>query len=421
MAKPVRVFIDGRELIGYTNLSLERNKDQMTGLLTIGIFMGWIPDAPFLSDATKGKTITVYVGGYLAFNGIIDRRNDRGERIEDADTSRSLSIGANEYTVTYTARGKTKYLIDSSHQHPTGTMLRPTNRDVFEELIKPWNLGLVWEADVIELDRVRFRDGGRVFDELRRVAEQTSLYVHEDVQGNLKVTDRAGSRTGEPIVLGRNVLSFSTEQAEDSERSQITVKGQLTAKDQWGDPAVIPTLTAAVDASVASFIPISVQLFGNATPELLDRRVQYEANKRTAKSNTISLEVFHVQQTDGQPWDIGSMHYVSIPPAGVNGMFEITGLTYNVNIDSLTTRITLTPPPVKSESSNGTREVMSDVPEGPAFEQQGRGSRSQDSQKWPTCQLSPIKTLGPTIGTVTPEILNNVASPQPPLQIKGPQ
>lgn len=361
MSKPVRVFIDGQELVGYTNLSLQRSKEQLTGSLSIGIFMGWLPNEPVYPVATKGREVSVYVGGYLAFNGVIDRRSDSGQRMQDADASRTLTIGANEYSVKLTARGKTKYLIDSSHQHKTGTMLRVSNRDVIEELLSPWNLDIAWEADVIDLDRVRFRDGGFVVDELRRLATQCSLYLHEDVQGRLKVSDGPGTQVGEPISLGVNILSFTTDQSEVTERSQITVKGQLTKVGEWGTPAVIPTLLEAVDSAVKSFIPISVQVFGNATPELLDRRAQYEANKRTAQSKRITVEVFHVQQTDGKPWDIGGLHHVIIPPAGVDAMMEITEVTYNVGINELTTTIVLTPPPVKAKTSQPKPALMSAV------------------------------------------------------------
>lgn len=421
MSKPVRVFIDSRELIGYTSLSLQRSKDQMTGSLTISIFMGWIPKGPLEFDAGKGQSITIYIGGHLAFNGVIDSRVGQGTRSGEYDSTRSLTIGADEYTVTFTARGKTKYLIDSSHQHPTGTMIRPTNRDVFEKLLEPWGIDLVWEADVIDLDRIRFRDGGRVVDEIRRIAAQCSLYVYEDVQGRMNVSDKVGTVTGEPIVLGRNILSFSTDQSEGSERSQITVKGQLTSPESWGESAVIPTIKTVKDSVVESFIPIVVQLFGNATPELIDRRIQYEANKRTSKSKKVTVEMFHVQQTDGRPWDIGGLHLVSIPPDGVNDLMEITDLTYNVGINSLTTTITLSPPPAKAKSNgDGPRGILSDVPE-----RNGESlppSAGLSEQTWGACNISEVEN-GTNVGTSSSSaaILNDVTTAPPPLNIRGPQ
>lgn len=361
MDKPVRVFIDRKELTSYTSLSLTRKKDALTGELSLDVFMGWLPSEPTLVEATRGREILVYVGGHLAFTGAIDRRSGTGQKSANSESStRTLNIGADEYKVSFQARGKTKCIVDSSHQHPTSTMLRPTSRGVFEKLVEPWGIELDWQADDLDLDRVRFRDGARVGDELQRIAEQCSLYVHETADGRMRVTDKARTVTGEPIVLGVNILKFQADQSEDTERSQITVKGQRTKVGDWGDLAVIPTLTEMQNKSVESFIPINVQVHGDASPAILDKRTRYEANKRSSQSKQVKLEVFHVQQTTGQPWDIGDLHYVEIPPEGVFDVMEVIELTYNVSTDGLTTSLTLSPPPIGAVSA--ADGFLSDVP-----------------------------------------------------------
>jgi prophage tail gpP-like protein len=360
MAKPVRIFIDRKELIGYTSATLNRVKDQMTGTLTVELFMGYMPNSPMLVEATKGKEILVYVGNMLAFTGVVDRRTDKGDKTEGGTTN--LSIGADSYTVTFTARGKTKYLVDSSHQHPTGTILRTTNKAAFELLIAPWDIALIWEADVISLDRVRLRDGGRVIDELQRLCLQCSLYMHETSNGSLRVTDAAGSTAGESIALGTNILRFQTDQSEDADRSEVTVKGQLTDVKSWGTAAVIPTVATVINDGLANFSPITVQLFGNATPELIQKRAQYEVNRRSATSKRVEVDVFHVQQSTGAAWDIGALHQVRIPPAGVNDLLEVIELTYNVGVDSLTTSLVLSPPPFKAAKAGGFMGAVGDKP-----------------------------------------------------------
>lgn len=359
----VRIFIDRTELIGYTEMRLKRSKEKMTGELTLSIFMGYLPEEEVLKQASKGREILVYVGGYLAFTGIIDRRRDTADTAgaegtpEAEGTTRNLNIGPDQYTVQLTCRGKTKFLVDSSHAHPTGTMLRPTTRDVFETLIAPWEVQLDWQAQTAALDKVRFRDGGRVCDELFRVSEASSLYIYETREGKLRVTDGPGTITGEDIILGRNILTFSTEQAEDLERSIVVAKGQKTDKTAWGSPAVVKgNIAAASIPDVTTLSRTVVQLFGGATTDQLNRRVQYEVNRRNAASRKIELTVFNILQASGEPWDIGVLHNVSIPPAGVKGTFEITDLEYTVNADrKLETRLTLSPPPVRyAGATDGT-------------------------------------------------------------------
>lgn len=350
----VRVFIDRAELTNFTNLTLSRSKDALTGELNIGVFMGWMPSEGVLVGAQRGKEILVYVGGHLVFTGYIDRRKDAG----------SVSVSESQYTVTFSCRGKTKYLVDSSHQHPTCTMLRTSARSASDELLAPFGAALRWEAEDLDFDKVRFRDGGRVVDELQRIAERAGLFMYETRDGALKVTDGRSAQTGEPLVLGRNILQFSADQAEDPERSEILVKGQRTDKGVWGDTAVIKTMERAANSVVNGFVPITVQLYGDATPEALKRRLQYEANKRSSAAKKITLDVFHVQQTTGEPWDIGDFHYVEIPPAGVFGTMEVTDLTYTVEAEgTLKTSLTLSPAPVSYAGAGVGSGFLSGLPD----------------------------------------------------------
>lgn len=381
MVKPVHIFIDRQELVGWTDLKLTRRKEDMTGEATFGVFMGWVPENPTLVNATRGREVLIYIGGFLAFTGIIDRRRDSAKQEQPRDskgrfTSGSTGTGSttkgglsgnlspDSYNITFTCRGKTKYLIDSSQQHPTGTFLRPTNRSVFEELVAPWGTEIRWEAEEVELDKVRLRDGGTVADELAKVSETTSLYVYETRDGALLVTDGQRAVTGESLVLGTNIQAFDCDQAEDQTRSVIKVKGQRTEAGTWGEEAVLPTITDVRDSWADAFLPITVQMYGNGTEQLLTKRAQFEANKRSAKAKRVEVEVYHLQQTTGQPWDLGDIHYVEIPPAGVFDLMEVTELRYEVDATkTLKTVLTLSPAPVKLSDQTVLGGFLADVEE----------------------------------------------------------
>lgn len=353
----VKVFVGRRQLEGYTSLDLSRSKDDLTGELNVNIFLGYTPNEPILQEINAGAEVLVYIGNTLAFVGAVDRRVDKG-----TTTPFSLDIGPNEYSVMFRCRGKTRDLIDSSHQHPTGTMLRPTNQEVVEALIAPWNIELDWQAEVLQMDKFRFRDGSRVIDELQRLADMSSLYFYETRTGSLRVIDKAGTEQGEAIVLGKNILSFSADQSSDHFRTQILVKGQRIEVGVWGDVAVLPTLGQIETTVTTSFKPQQVQLFGDATDEFLNRRGTYESNKRSSDARKVTVEVFNIQQSDGKPWDVGELHYVEIPPAGIFAVMEIVGVRYNVDNDrTLKTVIDLSPPPVAASKTRS--EGLASVPE----------------------------------------------------------
>jgi prophage tail gpP-like protein len=330
-----------QELVGWTDLTLSRSKDTLTGELQIGVFMGVIPEGQVFAGLRRGVEV-VYIGNHLAFTGELDRRRDTG----------SVNVSATSYTVQFTCRGKSRVLIDSSHVHPTGTMLRMESRDIFGTLLQPFGITLDWDGLNVNLDKFRLRDGGRVVDELQRLAEQLGVFVFETRDGRLRVTTSETLGEGEPLRLGTNILSFSADQAQDVERSDVVVKGQRTEATVWGEQAVLEPLLNSIDSTVSKFLPAVVQLYGNALPEALENRARYELNKRSSAAKRITVDVFHVQQTNGQPWDIGVQHYLEIGPAGIRGLFEVSELTYNVRNDTtLSTSLTLTPAVISSKTT----------------------------------------------------------------------
>jgi prophage tail gpP-like protein len=374
--QPVVIVIGGQILETWTEMSLQRSKSELTGTLSVSIFAGGMPPSPLIREAKAGAEILCYIAGQLAFTGTVDKRQGTGSKKADSagtddvdkthgtegggDTSLSSSIGPTEYTIKLSARGQTKRLIDSSHQHPTTNMVgQPTTKKVVEKLVEPWKTEVEWLGEEIKLDKIRFRDGGRVVDELYRVCLENCYFMYETRDGKLRVTDGVGTDEGDPLILGRNIMTFSAEQSEDEAKSKIKVKGQRTDKMKWGKDAVEKTFKEVEDSWVKDFVPLTVQHYGDADDKTLERRARFEMNKRSADSKKITIDVFHVQTPSGKPWDVGTTHYVEVPPEGIYDMFECTELTYSVNADSeLKTTLTLSPPPSKGEGEGHGLDEM---------------------------------------------------------------
>jgi hypothetical protein len=257
----------------------------------------------------------------------------------------SVDIGPDEYTVKFQVRGATKAFVDSSHKHKSGQMNQPTTKDVVSTLVEDSDIKIEWLATDIKLDKVRFRDGATIWEELQRVGNENSYFIYQTRDGKLRVTDDTGRTTGDALILGENVLRFSAEQSEDEDRGEIKVKGQRTPKDTWGRDAVANTFKIVQNSASTNKAPVTLQHYGDATDEALERRANFEANKRVSASKSITIEVFHVQ-SNGAPWDVGNVHYVEIPPEGIYDAFECTGVDYDVNAkDTLKTTLTLAPLP----------------------------------------------------------------------------
>lgn len=382
--KPVVITIGGSEVTQWTEMTLTRKKENLTGELDLTLFGGSMPSMPILREILASSPIEVYVAGQLAFTGTVDRRSGNGHNGSDKHGNRhhkgggsahvqsshgtlhhggghhkgasgqgaashpGLNLGPNQYLIKVQARGKCKRLIDSSHQHPTTNMMQPTTKEVVEKLVEPWKVPVQFLGEVIKLDKVRFRDGARVIDELHRIGMENAYFMYETRDGKLKVTDGVGSQSGsgDPLILGQNILTFEAEQSEDQGRSKVKVKGQRTPKDKWGKDAVLKTFKEVQDGWVKSFAPETVQHYGDGDEKTLERRARFEMNKRSSTCKKLTIEVFHVQTPSGQPWDIGDTHYCEIPVEGIFDVFEVTELVYYVDHEkTVKTKLTLSPPP----------------------------------------------------------------------------
>lgn len=412
----VRVFIDREELQGWQTLSLTRSKDDATGSLTLGVFFNYLPTEQVMPTATRGREVLVYIQGHLAFTGSIDTRQDGAARNSDGGTA-SATIGPDRYEVQLSARGKTKAVVDSAQQSGGTNYTETTNLEVFRDLVAPWDITVDWRASTTRLERWRLRDGARVIDELHRLAEFSGLYINESRDGRMVVTDQAGTQTGEAIVLGRNILSLSTTLSEAPERSTYRVKGHRVGRGQWGADAILVPDQEVNDTTAVAVARQDVQVYGDADDDAIQRRATYEINKRSQAAKRVSVEMFHVQQTDGSPWDIGDLHAVSIPPAGISNVMEVTGLRYNVSADRrLFTTVTLSP----TNASAQTQALDSD-PLGSLRQFGTVDAVSSLSSEWDSPSVSVAGRVLQSVTDAATDFLQDVvdAADTPQLTIRG--
>ncbi|ATQ67919.1 MULTISPECIES: hypothetical protein [Methylosinus] len=366
MADPFEVRVGGQKLVGWTSAKLSRRRKDLTGSLTLECFYGSIPETPVLRNVKAGAEIQALVGGSVAFTGKIDMRNGRGKKRKTADATgdksdetfqRSVSIGRDAYSVTITARGETKRLIDSSHDHPTGTMKQVSPGDVVRGLVKNFGVKFVDASGAnIKLEKARFRDGAPVVGEIHRFTKEHNLIVNETRDGTLQMTKPGNEPRGVDLILGQNILEFSAEQSEDVANSSITVKGQRTGSAQYGSAAVNRSVTAKQSGSSSDYSPFMVQITGDATDERLKARLQIENRERQEQSKNITVDVFHVQDAAGAPWDIGVKHYVEVAPEGIYDDFVVDELEYEVDASG-TLKTTLT---LVAAANDGDGQARSD-------------------------------------------------------------
>lgn len=348
----VVIMVGGQSINGWVNMKLNRERKNLTGNLTFEMFFTNLPANPQMRAIVAGAEISVYIVGNLAFVGTIDSRtgsgkgkhkghhehsqglNDRNLAGVDRKGKNPSGAGvhsyadAESYKITVEARGKTKRLVDSSHDHPTGQMPNTTVPKIFQELTKNFKVQINdTSGDSTQIERAVFRDGAAVYTELARWAKEHNLIHFEDKTGKLNLTTDSAGGSGEPLILGMNILSFDATQSDGQGNSTITIKGQRSGMQHHGKDAVQNKLVIT-NPSVNDYSPVIHQHNADASPERLKKRGKFENDRATQESKEVTIDVFSVQQTDGEPWDLNVTHYVEIPPEGIYNQFVVDSLTY---------------------------------------------------------------------------------------------
>ena len=176
------------------------------------------------------------------------------------------------------------------------------------------------------------------------------------------------------------------------------------------------------DSWVKDFVPHTVQHYGDADDKTLERRARFEANKRSAESKKITIEVFHVQTPSGQPWDIGNTHYVEVPPEGIFDVFECTELTYTVDAEkTLKTTLVLSPPPSGGAGGSGGGFGLSSLSMnmGAARRSQAGVTMSDDQYPapWSPPMLAELPLMTLVEAAAKPQPEEEERKKQPPLEL----
>lgn len=352
---PVTILVGGGKLVGWTEMKLKRVRKDMTGSLSFSLFYSDMPTSPVARNVVPGAEVTVYIAGNLAFTGKIEKRGGKGKTggkkskgkagsKDDESGSISSSIDSTSYKISVSCRGKTRRLVDCSHMHPTGMMRDKKPLDVAQDICGRFGIGVMSEAAGGEsIERVVYRDGAIAASEIHRWTREDGLYAFEDKTGQLKITSDGASGSGEDLILGQNILEFSSSQSDEHQASEITVKGQRTGPKFHGKSAIQQKETIKIEGT-SEYAPFVIQLNGDAASGRMKRRGQAERTRRRQKDNEITIDVFHVQSRSGAPWDLNQTHYVEVPPEGIFGEWVVTELEYTCNHkDKIQTQLTLSP------------------------------------------------------------------------------
>jgi prophage tail gpP-like protein len=286
----VTVVAGGSEFTGWETVQITAGiKDPVRSFsLTVAEAQGdWVlpPNMP----------VQILANGSLMLNGFVDVYNPQHNG------------GSATHHVSITGRGKGCDAVDCSAQHETGRFEDKDLLQIANEL-DVHGIGFTTNADLKTIDIAQLNPGEKTIGFLQELARSRKLNLMGKADGSIEIYKPQGARHAGALRLGINIQSGNANLSAHQKFSDYIGKGQNTlgVTEQELRPEA-----KVKDSTVSRYRPLTMTLNEEATPELLEERMRWEAKRRQGLSVKASITTQSWRDGAGIPWEPGFLVYTS--------------------------------------------------------------------------------------------------------------
>jgi prophage tail gpP-like protein len=284
---------------GWLQSEVSRSIEQLCGTFSIPISL--VPGAP--PWIKRQDQVRILIGGTVVLTGFVlaaepfYKRGDCGMRI--------------------TGRSRAGDLVRCSAIHKGGQWRNVRIDTIIKDIIRPFGLDLVVQADIGEaVADFKLGHGETALDAVSRAARLRGVLVMSDDAGRVLLT-RAGAATFKgAIVRGQNVIAMEGIGTDEERHSEYFVYGQ---SHSIADIELARGLKAsAKDEEITRYLPLVINADGNTT----------QAELATLAAHTVRVRRGHAMgfhytvegwTVDGQPWPLNQRVAIYDDVAGLAG------------------------------------------------------------------------------------------------------
>jgi prophage tail gpP-like protein len=296
------LYVNNRVFEGFKEITITRPLLSLAGSFQITITDVWKPDQPF--GIRPGDRIHCHIGKVAVFEGYVDT------------FTINITPGSRNFTIS--GRDRTSDLVDCA---VTGSseFNKLDLQKISEELCRPFGIKVLNPFGVNigkPFEKFTVRQGETVFEAISRAAKSRQIILLTSTHGNLILDKRGVRRAGTELVEGVNI-EVSGANFDNSQRfSDYIVKGQQPGvignqKDATQSKGV------AKDNAIKRFRPTLVLSEQSSDGDAAQKRAEFEASYRTAKSFKCSGTVTNWRRKDGSIWTVNELVILDAPSIGI--------------------------------------------------------------------------------------------------------
>lgn len=216
----IELYLNGMIFSGWTDLSVTRSLEAMSGHFELGIAVRPEDD---VSALKVGGSVMLTMNGNTVITGYLDEFTQ--------------NISGNNKNIRITGRDKTEDLVDCSVIHQSYHFRNQTAKQIATVLCQSFDIAVKWEVKTPEANEViplwQVEPGETVFDTLTKLARYRGVLITSDVEGNLLFTEAGSTFAGE-LILGQNILEIETTESWTNRFSLYRVIGDAEQGGEKG-------------------------------------------------------------------------------------------------------------------------------------------------------------------------------------------
>lgn len=299
------LLVGGKSWEGWQRVAVSRAVDSIPANFDIQVTEKY----PNVSNADikPGDACQVKIGGDLVITGYIDRYN--------------AGITARDHTVRISGRSKSADLVDCAaffgdKDNPSYQTMGGTTLSIIQQLAKPYGVNVQSEAgDGIQIPQFNINLGETAWEIIDRLTRYSSLIAYDMPDGSLMLAQAGSEKMASGFVQGVNIetafVTFTMDERFSIYEGFMTSQLGLTSEDGGH----VPKGEIATDPGVPRFrkkIIISEQIMNNGKP-VIAARVQWEANRRAARSTAATIAADSWRDTAGALWAPNHLAPINLP------------------------------------------------------------------------------------------------------------
>lgn len=294
-------YVGGKIYEGFKVIKLSRNLTSLTGTFEITLTDKWKVDQEDF-ELKPGLPIACRLGSTQLYSGYIDRL--------------SISLSTSSRNITITGRDKTGDLVDCSilGENEFNNL---TLEAIATKLVSPFGITVISFAPTFSpIPKFTVNQGETVFEALERLAKQKELLITSSPIGNLVFEQKGIVRASTELIEGVNILSAAVT-FDNSERfSEYHIKGQTSSSIGSIDDNT-QAKGKAEDKGVDRYRPTLLMAENSANTGDSQKRANWEASFRVAKSMQLNVVIRGWTQKFGEIWATNQTVFIDCRSLGV--------------------------------------------------------------------------------------------------------